>query len=58
MKDLLIVRPSKQFSDACPESQEQITQAFKTKFKKQFITVIIFGENETNRTDFEIIKVQ
>ncbi len=55
MKDILIIRPGKQFNDAHPKQTDLIANSFITKFDKDFYCIVIWNENETNRTEFEII---
>ena len=56
-KDILVVRLSKQFTNIETDSFDMIAEQFEVKFKKQFVVVVLLNENETNRTDFEIICV-
>jgi hypothetical protein len=55
-KNILIVRMSKKFQDLCEEEYSLIDKKIKEVFKKSYLTLIIIGENETDKTTFEIIK--
>jgi len=55
-KDILVIRPAVTYDCLTPEETDKIVYAFKNIFKKQYITVILFKENQTDKTSFEIIK--
>jgi len=57
-KDILIVRMSKEFKDLNQEGYDVLTKRIKEVFEKHYLTLIFFGENETNKTTFEIIKYE
>lgn len=54
-KDILVVRiPNKFEYDG--EAQTSIRESFHKYFESQFFTVVIFEENDTEKTQFEIIR--
>lgn len=56
VKDILVVRPSKQFEHMTQDDGENITNLFGENLKEIYIPLVIFCENETNQTTFEIIR--
>jgi len=55
-KNILIIRMSKKFQDLREEEYSLLDKKIKEVFKKSYLTLIIIGENETDKTTFEIIK--
>ena len=56
IKDIIVIRLSKSFTDICPEEREGINDAYNKKLSKVYNIIIISGENDTNKTTHEIIK--
>lgn len=54
-KNILVIRLSKGFQNLNEDSKTDVSKKYKKVFKKEFNTVLIFGENETHKTTFEII---
>ena len=55
-KDILVIRPSKKHNGLSPLDTEMFCYRFEKPFKDLYIVVVLFSENETNKTTFEIIK--
>jgi hypothetical protein len=55
-KDIIVIRPAKIYCDLSPEDRDGIFYRFKEHFEDLYIVVVLFSENETNKTTFEIIK--
>lgn len=51
---LIIVRP---ISRIPQQEWKRITKVYKKTFKDQLFVIVIFQENETDKTTFEIIKL-
>ena len=58
MKDILLIRLAVQYSVIESMVKDEITERFKSIFENDFYVVCFFGENETNKTQFEIIKTK
>ena len=55
-KDILVIRPAKNYSYLSSEDMKMLGSRFKEPFKDLYSVIILFSENETNKTTFEIIK--
>ena len=55
-KDIIVIRPAKIYCDLSPQDRDGIFYRLKELFENSHIVVILFSENETNKTTFEIIK--
>jgi hypothetical protein len=55
MKPIIVVRTPNQNTFPI-ECQREITKAITEKLEEFFIVFVIFNENETDKTTFEIIK--
>jgi len=55
MKPIIVVRPPNE-NTYSQELQNEISKIINEKLEEYFITFVIFNENETNKTTFEIIK--
>ena len=58
MKDILLIRLAVQYSVIESMVKDEITERFKSIFENDFYVVCFFDENETNKTQFEIIKTK
>jgi hypothetical protein len=58
MKDILVIRFAKQLLNISLEEKEFIHESFYAKFNKDFYIICFWDENETNKTEFEIIKTK
>ena len=52
-KDILIIRLPKAFNK---EDYQQTCSEFREKFEKEFYVIISLDENDTIKTEYEIIK--
>ena len=55
MKPILIVRPPNTYQPTNKDA-ELISKIFENKIIDEYICYVIFNENETNKTTFELIK--
>lgn len=55
-KDIVVIRPAMEYSELLLEDKKRMSNIFKNIFKKKYLVVLLFDENETNKTTFEIIK--
>jgi len=55
-KDIIVIRPAEAYSELLLEDKKRMSNLLENIFKKKYIVVILFSENETNKTTFEIIK--
>ncbi len=56
VKDILVIRLSKQNKGICTEAYDEIVFRLNEKFDGIYTVVVIEDENDTNKTEFEIIK--
>ena len=56
-KDILVIRLNKDFKDVVPEERDRIIHTLESRLNENFTVLVLTNENETNRTEFEIIKV-
>lgn len=54
-KDILIVRVPEKF-ELDRDLQKQVSINIHNNFNSQFFTIVLFCENKTDKTQFEIIK--
>ena len=57
-KDILIIRMSKEWEEVSNETKDDVYITFQNKIKDEYILFIFYGENETNKTEFEIIRYE
>jgi len=57
-KDILVVRMCKLWNDLSNEDRSIVANQFDVKFKDLYNVMVMFGENETIKTTFEIIRYE
>ena len=57
-KEILIIRMSKEWEEVSNETKDDVYITFQNKIKDEYILFIFYGENETNKTEFEIIRYE
>jgi hypothetical protein len=56
MKTILIIRPPNSYNLSNLDA-ELLADSFENKIKEYCICYVLFGENETDKTTFEIIRL-